>query len=221
MHSDREHLARLGAVAAGGGVLILLIGTAFHPMQADPNNAVAAFTEYTADRLWVASHLMQFVGVAGLGAALVALAGVMDVGRASARARIGAFGAASGVVAGTALQAVDGVALKVMVDRWAAASGDAKALAFEGAFAVRQIEIGLAGLFSVLFALTVVAFSVAIFFSRRFANWIGTVGLIGGAGTFAGGIAQAYTGFSSLSMNISMSASVLLLLWAIAVGVVM
>jgi hypothetical protein len=62
---------------------------------------------------------------------------------------------------------------------------------------------------------------MSIFFSDRFANSIGTLGLIGGAGTLASGIAQAYTGFSSLAMGISMSASALLLLWAIAIGVVM
>jgi hypothetical protein len=42
------------------------------------------------------------------------------------------------------LQAVDGVALKVTVDRWAAATGEARLLAYEAAHAVRQIEIGFA-----------------------------------------------------------------------------
>jgi hypothetical protein len=95
---------------------------------------------------------------------------------------VGVFWTAAAVAAAAALQAVDGVALKVLVDRWAAASGDARALAFEGALAVRQIEIGLASLFSIVFALAVLAFSVSTFFSRRFANSLGTAGLIGGQG---------------------------------------
>jgi hypothetical protein len=178
----QEHLARIGAVAAVVGAVMLLVGTLLHPIEADPNEAVEAFTEYAADRIWILSHLTQFVGVVALGAALVALAGIMDTGRAAAWARIGAFGAASAVAAGAALQAVDGVALKVVADRWAAASGESRALAFEAAFAVRQVEIGLASLFSVLFGLTALAFSVSICFSRRFANWLGAVGLIGGQG---------------------------------------
>ena len=213
----REYLARVGAVAAIGGALTLLIGTLLHPMQADPNNSVEAFAEYAADRMWVASHLLQFVGVAGFGAALVALAGITEIGRASVWAWIGVFWAASAVAAAAALQAVDGVALKVMVDRWAAAWGTRQSTTL----AVRQIEVGFASLFSIVFALAVLAFSMSIFLSGRFVNSLGTLGLIGGAGTLASGIAQAYTGFSSLAMGISMSASSLLLLWAIAIGVVM
>ena len=101
-------------------------------------SATAAFAEYAADRIWVATHLGQFLGIAILGVALVAMAAVMEVGRPSAWARIGVVGTAASVAAAAALRAVDGVALKVMVDRWAQASGDARMRAFEGAFAVRQ-----------------------------------------------------------------------------------
>ena len=217
----RQHLARIGSVSAIGGAATLLVGTLLHPMDADPMNPAEAFAEYAGDGMWVASHLVQFLGTAGLGAGLVALGSIMEAGRASAWARLGAFGAASGVATAAALQAVDGVALKAMVDRWAGATGEARALAFEGALAVRQMEIGLASLFSVLFGLTILAFSVAIFFSSRFAAWLGWVGLIGGAGTVAAGVSQAYAGFSPVTMTISMSASSVLLLWAVAVGVVM
>jgi hypothetical protein len=50
-------------MCAIAGSLLLLLGTYLHPMPADPNDAVAAFTEYAADRLWVASHLTQLAGV--------------------------------------------------------------------------------------------------------------------------------------------------------------
>src|SRR5436190_5455157 len=144
--STQQHLARVGAVAAMGGALTLFIATLLHPMTADPNDPPAAFAEYAADRLWVASHLGQFLGVAALGVALVALAGTMEAGTPSAWARIGVVGTAASVATAAALQAVDGVALKMMVNRWMQASGEARARAFEGAFAVRQIEIGLASL---------------------------------------------------------------------------
>ena len=211
--------ARAGALAAITGAITLFVATMLHPMTADPNDPSAAFAEYAQDSLWVASHLVQFLGICLLGAALLALAAVLEEGPASAWARIGTLGTTASVAATGALQAVDGVALKVMVDRWAHAAGDARVLAFESAFAVRQIEIGLASLLSVLFGLTIVCFGVGLIVSRQFSKLLGWLGVLGGVGTIAAGIALAYTGFSSFAMTISMSASSVLLLWAIAIGI--
>src|SRR5215211_5861474 len=41
---------RLGPLLAVTGVGLLIVGTALHPMQADPAVTEAAFTEYAADR---------------------------------------------------------------------------------------------------------------------------------------------------------------------------
>lgn len=214
---------RGGGVAAIAGAVTLFAGTALHPMSADPNDPLAAFAEYAADRLWIASHLTQFLGVALLGAALVALAAGLNTesGASASWGRVGAFGAAASVAVAAALQAVDGIALKVMVDRWAASSGEGRALAFEGAFAVRQIEIGLASLLSVTFGLTATVFGVALLSSAHFKRWLGVFALIGGFGTIAAGLAQAYAGFSQAAMLLSMSASALLLVWAVALGIAM
>ena len=70
--SDRQGL-RIGAIAAMLGPLVLFVSTLMHPLEADPNDAAAAFTEYAADRLWVGTHLGQFLGVAIIVAALVML----------------------------------------------------------------------------------------------------------------------------------------------------
>ena len=215
----QSHLARVGSVAAIAGALLLMITTFLHPLGADPNDAEAAFAEYAADSLWVASHLGQFVAIAVLSVALVALATTIDGGRAAAWARIGVLGVSASVAVAAALQAVDGVALKFVVDRWAQASGEARALAFEAAFAVRQVEIGFVSLLSLIFGLTVSVFGVSLLLSPLFASWSGWLGLVSGGGTVAAGIAQAYTGFSSLAMSLSMPASVLLLAWAVVIGV--
>ena len=214
-------LARLGAIGAFVGAPVLFVATYLHPMRADPNDAAAAFAEYAADRMWIASHLGQFAGILLLAIALVAVAAVMAGARAAAWGRIGLAGTGASVAVTAALQAVDGIALKRMVDRWAQASGDAQALAFEAAYAVRQIEIGLASLTSLLFGLTIVTFAMALLCDRgaRFPTWIGWLGLVCGAGTVGAGLAQAYTGFSGLAMTISMPASIGLLVWAMVVGV--
>ena len=190
-------------------------------MDADPNDAAAAFAEYAASDLWIASHLTQFMGLALLGVALIALARTVDEEPSAAWAKVGVWGATISVATGAAVQAVDGVALKLMVDRWASASGPNQAAIFEAAFAVRQIEVGLASLLSLVFGLTVAAFGLALVLSARYANWLGWVALLGGSGTATAGIVMAYTGFSPLAMRISMPANAVLLVWAIAVGVSM
>jgi hypothetical protein len=53
---------------------LLFIGTYLHPTKADPNEPVAAFAEYAADQMWVASHLMQLAGVTLMVAGLLFLA---------------------------------------------------------------------------------------------------------------------------------------------------
>ncbi len=120
-----------------------------------------------------------------------------------------------------ALQAVDGVALKFMVDRWAAAPAEQQPVIFEAAFGVRQVEIGLASLISLLFGITVTVYGVAVILSSIYPSWVGFLAILGGLRTSAAGVVQAYTGFSRLAMTISMSASLLLLVWMIVVGVLM
>jgi hypothetical protein len=212
-------LGRIGGVTAIGGAVTLFVATLFHPMSADPNDPMAAFAEYAADRFWVASHLGQFLGVALLCVSLVALSEAMEAGLPATWARVGVIGTAASLAVAAALQAADGVALKVMVDRWIRAGGEDRVPAFEGAFAVRQIEVGMASLLSVLFGLTVIAFGVSMSFSRRFPKWLGCLALLGGLGTLAAGVVQAYTGFSELAMMVGMPANTTLLVWAMVAGV--
>jgi hypothetical protein len=125
------HMARLGAVAAVVGALVLFASTMLHPSDADPGHAPAAFAEYATDTLWVWSNLGQFAGLAALGAALVALAATLEPGRASNWGRVAVVGATASVAVAAALQAVDGIALKSMVDRWAAANGQEQRIALK------------------------------------------------------------------------------------------
>ena len=87
---------------------------------------------------------------------------------------------------------------------------------FEAAVGVRQIEVGLASLMSVTFGLTVFAFGLALTFSH-YPRWLGWLGVVGGLATVCGGVVLAYTGFSALAMGVSMPASIVLLIWMVAV----
>src|SRR5713101_10135725 len=112
--SRRE--SRTGAACAIAGSVLLFIGTYLHPLEADPNDAVAAFTEYAADRLWVASHLTQLAGVTLMVAALLFLAQKLESGSGTVWSRIAGGGSIASLAVAAALQAVDGIALKAMVD---------------------------------------------------------------------------------------------------------
>jgi hypothetical protein len=186
-------------------------------MSADPNDPIAAFSEYAADRLWVASHLGQFIGVVGIGIAVLALGRTLRDGPVvEVLVMLGGAGMIASVATAAALQAVDGVALKPMVDAWVATPLEHKDAAFRAAYAVRRIEIGLASFTSLLFGLTTLAYSLALLATRTYPRWVGAVGLVGALGLVATAVAQAYGGFSALAMDLSMPSSLALLLWLVA-----
>jgi hypothetical protein len=208
--------SRIGAIAAVAGALFLFVGTYLHPMAADPNVPSAAFSEYARSEYWVAIHLMQLLGVVLITASLVLLSLKMADGPAAEWATLGAAGAIASLSVASALQAVDGVALKVMVDTWAATPQPAS---FSAAFGVRQIEVGLASIGSLMFGLTAAIYGIAILIDGRFPNWLGAVAIIGGVPTAIAGVVIARTGFSSTAMVVNMPSNALLILWMIVLGV--
>jgi len=212
---------KLGSAAAIAGSILLMTGTILHPSGADPSDLVAAFSEYAADRLWVASHLTQLAGVMLMTAALLFLARQLEAASGTGWARLAAGGAIASLAVAAALQAVDGVALKVMVDAWSAAPAAQKEGAFHAAFAVRQVEVGLASMLSLLSGLTVAVYGVALQVDHTYPQWLGGLAVGGGIPVAAAGVVMAYTGFSGLAMAINMPASSLLLVWMFIVGVFM
>jgi hypothetical protein len=210
---------KVGAVCAIGGSVLLFAGTYLHPMEAEPNDAVEAFTEYAADELWIASHLMQLTGFTLIVAALLCLARRLEATNGAIWSRLAAGGAVASLALATALQAVDGVALKVMVDNWVAAPAAHKEAALYAAFAVRQVEIGLASTASILFGLTVIVYAVALLRAGIHPVWICGLAIVLGIARAIAGVVMAYSGFSELAMTISTPAGALLLLWILGVGV--
>lgn len=213
--------SKAGATCAIAGAALLFVGTYLHPMEANPNEPVAAFKEYAADDFWIASHLMQLAGVSSMVAALLFLTTVLEARRGSGIARVAAGGAIASLALAAGLQAVDGIALKNMVDAWAAAPVSQKGEIFHAAFAVRQIEVGLASMLSLSFGLTVTLYGVALIGARIYPTWFAALAMASGVPTIASGVVMAYSGFSGLSMAINMPASAILLVWMLTLGVLM
>jgi len=212
-------LLRTGSTTAIIGALALLIATTLHPMTADPGDPVAAFTEYAADRWWVASHLGQFLGVALMFGGIYALARSLQDDPLGWLANLAVLVGVAALATAAVLQAVDGVALKVMVDHWAAAPAAQKPSAFEAAFAVRQVETGIASFTALLFGTAVVLLGIALAASALYPAWLGWLGVVGGGGTAAGGVLMAFTGFSHGATNLTMPFNLALLAWMLAAGI--
>jgi hypothetical protein len=219
--NTNQYLARLGSVAALVGAVVFFVSGLFHPSKSDPNVPVAAFAEYVTSSHWVGIHLAQFAGVALIVLALVALEATFESGRAAAWARIGLAGAVASMAIYAANQGVDGVSNHFADLRWAAATGDARKLAFEAAFAVRQIEVGLTSLFTLLFGSTLTVFGLAMLFSKRYSTWLGVIGMLGGLASVAIGLEQASHGFSDLATSLFMVVGPLDLIWVIITGILM
>ena len=209
---------RAAALCALGGSALVLVGTALHPMDADPGQAVEAFSEYAADRLWVASHFAQLAGVALIVTALLVLSHRLEQTRAGAWARVAAGGAIASLALAAALQAVDGVALKAMVGAWTAAPAAQKEAAFLAALGVRQIEIGLAAMASLLFGVTSIVYGVALSRAGTYPLWLQGLALAAGIAGAAAGLVMAYSGFSKAAMAISMPANIFGLAWIAGLG---
>ena len=93
----------LGPIAGIVGAVLLFVGTYLHPMSADPNVPLAAFTEYAADHNWVVSHLMQLFGFLLMGSALVLQCRRIANGRAAEWAILGISLAVASMSAAAAL----------------------------------------------------------------------------------------------------------------------
>ncbi len=212
---------KLGAVTAIAGAIILMAGTMLHPLGADPGDPVAAFTEYAANDLWIGSHLSQFLGVAMMFVGLVALNDSLKGEPFACLAKLGVFVGVAALAITAVLQAVDGIALKLMVDDWVSASEGQKQSAFQATLAVRRIEIGVASFMALLFGSALALIASAVAFSTIYPTWLGWLGIGGGIGTIAGGLLTMFSGFSTTAMNVAMPFNLILVVWMVVIGVLM
>jgi hypothetical protein len=94
--------------------------------------------------------------------------------------RIAAGGAVASLGITTVLQAVDGIALTVMLDTWMVAPAAQKEIAFLGVFAFRQVEIRLASMASLSFGLTVSVYGIALLVDHTYPKSLDGLAIVGG-----------------------------------------
>jgi hypothetical protein len=207
LHPRKPYFLHGAAYGVVGG-LLLVVGTVLHPVPADVNDAAQAFASYAAVSRpsWVAAHLLPLAGITGMLLAMLLLARAVAADRISLLwARLtAAFGAAAVAVTAT-LQAVDGVALKAMVDLWASSTAADRSALFASAQAVRQIEIGLDGVFSLTLAATAAAFGMVLVRGTAAARVLAALAFFTAAAAAVSGVLFCLQGFSPAAMNAGMT----------------
>jgi hypothetical protein len=220
-NSTLRQSLRLSATLLLGGQLLYIVITLFHT-GGDANNHPAIFAAYAASGTWTADHLGQFAAMAILLAGLLALFFALDVQDGTAR-WAGRFGAAAVVAAlalyGT-LQAVDGVANKLVDVAWANAPDAEKAARFASAEAVRWIEWGLRSYQAFTLGLAVLLFAVAVVRTAWIPRPIGYLMGLAGLTYLAQGWVVGSEGFSPTMSNAIVLAEILDLVWMIWLVVV-
>jgi len=199
--SDR-HFSRVGALTALLGLIVYGTSAMLHP-GTPPHETQAAFAEYAEEPLWGLIHLGEFLGILLMCVTGLALAWRLRRGAAGVWAALAAVAMTLFAAVYAIFTAVDGVALKVLVSRWADAGPEEQQLLYETAFAVRQVEAGLFSLQWLVFGLAAGLFAPAFLKSgvdRSWAVGMGILSALASLGTLAFGIVQAQTGFSEQSM---------------------
>jgi hypothetical protein len=210
-------LLRCAAVLLIAGILITFLAGNSHPAHADPNDHSAAFTEYSEDSDWVLVHLGQFVGMAIIIAGLLAMFSALNI-HAGAAELVGKFGVVSAIVAlglYGVLQAVDGVALKQVVDAWAHAPEAEKAARLASAESIRWMEWAIRSYQSFMLGLTFILFAAATVWAARLPKMIGCLMAISGLAYVAQGWVLGVEGFSQTNAIPTITGIVSIVAWSV------
>jgi hypothetical protein len=135
-------------------------------------------------------------------------------------ARLGAVSAAVALGLCGVLQAVDGVALKHVVDAWASAPDAEKAARFASAETIRWLEWGTRSYQSFMFGLTLILLGGAVALTARLPRAVGYLIGLSGLAYIVQGWVLGSEGFSATNTFAIVASDVLILAWIIWLVVV-
>jgi len=138
-------------------------------------------------------------------------------------ARLGLVAAVLGGSVVTVSSAIDGFVMKALSVASISATGTDGALALSISVAVKDVDfgiwsIGMLAFFGVAFA----CFGGAVVASRRYSGWFGWIAIVGATGSGAAALLQiAASGEVQAAETVFFASSLLLTLWALALGILM
>jgi uncharacterized protein DUF4386 len=222
-------ILRMGAIAFFAGIIIVIASSILHSPGPQPDlmDNPAIFTVYAEHDLWIAAHIGQLAGIlliyAGGYVALHTFFSRSESGVASALATLGLAAAIMTAATFGILQAVDGIALKMAVDKWhaAPAGSEEKAIYFGVAEGIRWTEGGVQSIYRILQGAVAMIFGTAILKSGVFHKGIGILGIISGTFAITTGVIVAYVLFSSVRDPVADTETVITFVWLIVLGIFM
>jgi hypothetical protein len=218
---DDTATVRLAALALPLGVVLPLIATAIHPHREDGMDNPAVFTEYAHSADWVAIHFAQWGGALLMFLGLLGVYHALKTGTGLTRgiARFALFATVQAAAAITALQAVDGIALKWATEAWVDAQGEEKTAAFAAAEVVRWTELGFQSYSNILLGLALLLFGTATAVGSSYPRWLGALAAGSGAAWILHGAVVPYVGFFDSTPRLVGMA--LLVVWGFAMSFLM
>ena len=210
---------RLTAVLLMAGAVIGAIGNALHPHVAV--SMTSKLQAIAGNEAWVAIHLTILVAILLVIGGLVGLARLLDDGRGGPLARLGIAAALLGGGLATVSTSIDGFAMKPLALNWAVASTSDAAAVLGLAGAVQVVGFAIWSMaILVLFGGAFACFGAAFVISGRFPAWLGWMAIASSVGSAVAALLQiANTGEVQAAETLFFASSLLVTLWAFAVGV--
>ena len=215
---DRS-LIRLGAGFGFAGAILAVLVNLLHPRTTGTGD-IATYDLIADSSIWAIDHYFVAVVVLALLGGYVALVRYLDGTPGEPWARLGFALAIAASAVGLLVAAVDGYALKTIVDRWVDAGRPSEGAVFEAVHAVHAIGTGLFNTFNgTVVGIVPVFGGIAVVRSGRFVGWIGLLGIVGGA---IGLVIDLYGTLSELTpflANVVFTAGALMItVWALVVN---
>jgi hypothetical protein len=216
---ERQHILRIGGLAAIAGSVLAGVGNLLHP--ATPEHDQIGVARVIADSdIWVPVHLTIVLGIFLMLLGLVALYHSIRGGLAGALARFGLFAGVVGATIGLVLVILDGVGAYQLAQEWASASAERKELALGLVHVNETINLALASLFNFAFAAAAyILFGLAVATSDAYPRWLGWIAVGAGLASIAAGLIQAAVGESTAaSRGLTILGPTVITLWTAVIG---
>ncbi|MGH3320638.1 MAG: hypothetical protein ACRDN9_10720 [Streptosporangiaceae bacterium] len=220
---DRALLPRIGgACAVLGAIVSVAAGTGFGNLTNEYGaeavlNALAARPPW----FWPLVHLGFIAGALLWVGAFVALARSMSTGVSRSLGRLSVAAVLVGATVHVIDSAISGYALGGLAHAWATAGDAGQAQILDTTRVLLWVLGGTwSGVLSFFHGLPFILLGMAVALDRRTPAWLGLVGVLGGAGSLAAGLAL-FLDLNAFPGSLFIAFAVIISLWMVIMGVIM
>ncbi len=208
-----------GGLFVAGSVLGA-VGNALHPHVANPDSE-AVVRSIAENGAWIAIHLAIIVAILMVIGGLVGLADQLQATPGHDLARLGVGAALIGGAVVTVSTSIDGFAMKVLALTAGKATGSDAAGALRVATAAQSVDFGIWSIgMLVFFGISFGCLGAAVVASRRMPARYGWIAIIGALGSTVAALLQITSvGELQDAESLFLASSMLLTIWALALGV--